>query len=119
MKISWILRLTIAFLAIGSCLYFHIDQNNEITRLKIQIPALLQQLHTLKEENRQLQYSIDSFESPENLLQFAQQPAYAHLKHPLTKEVLTITDTVALDSSPAKPSISAQPSPQASLAKAP
>jgi hypothetical protein len=96
-KASWLVHLALAFLAICCCFYFHIDQHNEMTCLKIRIPTLLQELQTLREDNRQLQYAIDSFESPENLLKLSEEKTFAHLKQPLTKDILTMNEGIALD----------------------
>lgn len=54
----------------------------------MKIPELTKQVKRIEQENIRLQYEIDVFESPENLLRLARQPKYQHLKYPLCHEIV-------------------------------
>ncbi len=80
------------------CLYSYLDQQNEVTHLKIRLPQLQQEVNLIAEENCRLQYEIDRAESPTRLIEWAHRPEFGHLKHPVLKEVLTVPEGVALKS---------------------
>lgn len=85
-----IVRIFICIAVFGFCLYSHIDKQNQLTKLRIQLPAVAKEVSSIQEENTRLQYKIDQFEDPTCLMQLARAEAYSHLKHPLYKEVVTI-----------------------------
>ena len=43
-----------------------------------------------KKKNIKLQFEIEKFESPENLMKLARTEAFTHLKMPLVKEILSL-----------------------------
>ena len=79
----------------GLCLYSYLDMQNQVTKLKIELPEVEKEIHLIQEENRRLAYQIEQFESPAHLLELAYRPEYAHLKHPLLKEILTVPEVLA------------------------
>jgi hypothetical protein len=87
--IGLLLRLGICLSAIGLCLYSYLDTQNQLTHLKILLPDVEKEMKLIQEENRRLAYDIDRFESPAHLIELAHNPEYAHLKHPLIKEIRT------------------------------
>ncbi len=93
-KLPWLLFLCI--LCAGVLLYFYIEKQNELTRLRLQIPVLSKEIHTLKESNTRLSYEIELFESPEHLLQLSRRSEFSHLKHPLLKEIISLSQGIAL-----------------------
>lgn len=74
----------------GGLLYHYVEQQNQITRLRLAIPQLAKEIRDIQEQNTQLQYHIDRFESPENLMQIAIRPEFGHLRYPTAKEILTV-----------------------------
>jgi len=86
-------RFFICILFFGFCLYSYIDMQNEITHLRIQIPELTKEVRRIEEENTQILYEIETFESPENLMRLAQSKEYSFLKYPMAQEVLTLKET--------------------------
>jgi hypothetical protein len=76
-------------------LYSYLNQQNELTELKIALPRLEKEIHLIREENRRLSYEIEQFENPAHLIELASHPEYAHLKHPLLKEILTVPEAIA------------------------
>lgn len=89
-------QLLLCVVASGFFLYSYIDKQNQVTHLRIQIPAISQEIKNIREENRRLQYDIDQFENPEHLMQLARQGEFSHLKHPLVKEILTCQEGMAM-----------------------
>lgn len=90
-----LLRLGICLGVFGLCLYSYLDTQNRVTHLKIQLPEVEKQIKLIQEENRRLAYQIDQFENPAHLIELARCPEYAHLKHPLLKEILTVPEAFA------------------------
>ena len=68
---------------------------NEVTQLKIRLPEMEKEIRVIQEESRRLCYQIEQFENPANLIELARLPEYAHLKHPLLKEILTVPEAFA------------------------
>lgn len=70
-------------------------KQNDLTRLKIQIPRAEKQLSILNEQIRQFEYEIDQFENPSRLMEMACDPNFHHLRHPLIKDIETIPEGMA------------------------
>lgn len=83
-----IFRLLICILCAGMTLYAYIDKQNDLTELRIAIPALDKQVKQLHIENHRLQFEIERLLSPESLLKIADQPEYSHLRYPTSEEVV-------------------------------
>jgi hypothetical protein len=79
----------------GLCLYSYLDTQNQLTHLKICLPEVEKEMLLIREENQRLAYQIDQFENPTHLIELAHYPEYAHLKHPLIKEILTVPEAFA------------------------
>lgn len=77
-------------------LYLSIDGQNEITALQMEIPRLSRDVRLTIEENTRLQYQIDQFENPQNLMRLAMAQPYRHLRHPLVESVFAIPEGLAL-----------------------
>ena len=90
MNLGFLIRLFLCIFIFGIHLYKFVDKQNELTELRLRIPPLAQMVREIEEENKSLQYEIDAFESPSRLMEFARRPEFAHLKHPLSTEVLVI-----------------------------
>jgi len=88
-------RLGVCLSAFGLCLYSYLDKQNQVTHLKIQLPEVEKELKLIQEGNKRLAYEIDQFENPAHLIELAHYPEYAHLKHPLLKEILTVPEALA------------------------
>lgn len=85
-----ILRWVIACAVVGGSLILYIDQLNQLTRLRLEIPHYLSEIKTLQEENERMQYEIDQFESPIYLMELIKKPEFSHLKFPKRNEVIVI-----------------------------
>lgn len=89
MKTGLIYFFVVIF-SVGFIWYSSIDQQNQVTQLRMKIPELTKQLKRIEQENIRLQYEIDMFESPENLLRLARLPQYQHLHYPVSHEIVAL-----------------------------
>lgn len=108
MNLGLLFRLLICLAFLGSFLYLTIDRQNEITKLRLVIPHIAKEIDEIKEENTRMLFQIECFENPIHLMQLARLNEYSHLKHPMTKEILTVTegDLITLPEHPAIQEIS-------------
>lgn len=90
MNFNLLIRIFFCILMAGFFLYAYIDKQNSITKLRLEIPILSKKVEMLEQENIRLQFEIDQFENPLNLMEISRRPEYRHLKHPLLNEILTI-----------------------------
>lgn len=82
-------RLFFCIFLFSLFLYLYLQKQNEITNLRLQIPKLSKQLEFLSSKNTNLQFEIDRFENPLNLIQLSRKPEFSHLKHPLAKDIIS------------------------------
>ena len=83
-------RVFFCIFIFGLLLYFYIDEQNALTRLRIEIPVLEKEVRVLEEEIARLQFQVERFESPVHLLKLARQPEFGRFKHPYTKDILIL-----------------------------
>jgi hypothetical protein len=89
-------KITLSLLMLSVFLYSYVDKQNDLTRLKIELPKIAHEVMCLNEENKKLQYAIDQFENPLHLMELARSSEYAHLKHPYVKDVLKVQEGLAI-----------------------
>lgn len=85
-----IIKVLICALSFGGVLYAYLEQQNDLTKLKIGLPELSKEVRVLEEENTRLRYEIEQFENPKHLMELAKRPEFSHLKHPIINEVLVM-----------------------------
>lgn len=90
------MRFFLCLFTLMGLLYLSIDGQNEITSLQMEIPRLRSEVRQVIEENTRLQYQIDQFENPKNLMRLAQAEPYRHLRHPLVESVFAIPEGLVL-----------------------
>jgi hypothetical protein len=90
--VGLLIRLFICIFCTGLVLYKYIDKINELTELKLSIPALAKEVREIKEKNSELQYEIEQFESPIHLMEMARKPEFGHLKHPPFDRVIFVPE---------------------------
>ncbi len=78
-------------------LYHIIQKQNQINYLSLNLPKIVKELKTLEEENMRLRFQVNSFQSPDHLMQLVKEEQYTHLKMPLLKEVFTFQEGLALN----------------------
>lgn len=80
------MRFFICIFAAGAALFTYIDKQNELTELRLAIPALAKNVKGIQDENIQLKYEIERFESPIHLMELMRKPEFSHLKYPYIKD---------------------------------
>lgn len=100
MKSSTLLRFVVCLFFFSFSIYSYIDKQNRCTELSMRLPRIVKEIETIREENAALQYQIECFESPEQLLTLAARTEYAHLKYPFEKQIVTLKEGLALQSTP-------------------
>lgn len=91
-----LLRLILCVSVFALYLYQIIQKQNTLNYLSLQIPKLARDVKSLEEENTKLQFEIEKFESPENLMRLVRTEQFTHLRYPLLKEVLSLEEGIAL-----------------------
>ena len=92
-----IIQVGICVCVFGFCLYSYLEQQNTLTRVKMQLPEVEKEIQLIREESRRLSYQIDRFESPSHLIELAHAPEFSHLKHPILREILTVPEAFAVN----------------------
>jgi hypothetical protein len=88
---SFLIRFTICIASLGIMLYSYIEKHNNLTEMRIKVPILQKKLTTILNENTHLQFEIEKFENPLNLMEISRKPQYGHLKHPFVSDIICIT----------------------------
>lgn len=91
------IRLFVCIFAAAFSLYAYIDKQNELVQLRLAIPPLKTEVKAISEQNTQLEYEIESFESPIHLMELAKKPEFSHLKYPYLTEVITLPEPCPLE----------------------
>lgn len=87
------IRLLICISISGFALYKYIDKLNELTELRLSIPIITREVKSIREKNVELQYAIDTFESPLHLMELLRKPEFGHLKYPSLNEIIQLPET--------------------------
>ncbi|QVE48918.1 hypothetical protein SBV42_03970 [Chlamydia crocodili] len=85
------LRLFFCFCFLGGLLYSYINKQNDLTKLRLEIPSLWSKLRQREQENIALGFLIDKIESPEHLMYIASLPEYQYLQYPTEDSVCVVT----------------------------
>lgn len=88
-KIFFVQVLVCAF-SCGGALYAYVRQQNDLTKVRIELPRLAKEVRQLEEQNSRLRYEIERFENPKHLMELAKRPEFSHLKHPLIGEIFVL-----------------------------
>lgn len=81
------LYLFFTLLTLGGFGYSYLTQQNDLTEMRMEIPELMRDMESLRQEIAVLEYQVEAFQNPRNLLQIAMQNQYRHLKLPRLQEV--------------------------------
>ncbi len=90
-----LIKLGVCLGLLAYCLYSYLNVQNDLTELKIKLPEVEGEIRQIQEESRRLSYEVEQFENPAHLIELSVSPEYAHLKHPLIKEILTVPEAFA------------------------
>lgn len=89
-------KVVVCALSFASVLYAYVQQQNDLTCLRIELPTLHDEVRLLQEENARLALEIDQFENPKHLMQIANRPEFSHLRHPIIDEILVLDEAAPL-----------------------
>jgi len=92
------IKILFCFVAAGFAVFGHIDRSNELTEIRREIPLLEKEVKQIQLENIRLQYEVDRFESPIHLMELSRKPEFGHLKYPLAKDVIVVSEEEADES---------------------
>lgn len=87
---AFLFRVLFCVFISGFFLYLFVAKQNQLTEIRLTIPALQKELQKLRAENQRLQYEIDSFESPLKLMELSEKPIFHHLKQPYLEDIITL-----------------------------
>jgi len=90
MKKGLVIRLFLCIAATALCLYLHIERQNSMTQLRLEIPTLAKEVEQIEHEIERVQFEIDQFENPAYLMELARRPEYSHLRQPRVDEVIVV-----------------------------
>ncbi len=91
-----VLRLFLCIGIAGLTLFLYIDKQNDLTELRLAIPALSKEVKSIQEENIRLRYEIERFESPIHLIELMRKPEFSHLKFPYLKDEIFLPKAAPL-----------------------
>jgi hypothetical protein len=83
-------RIAFCIFIAGLTLYLYIDDLNKLTGLRLAIPAIVKEVKSIHDENIQIQYEIEMFESPIHLMELLRKPEFSHLHYPYVKDVIIL-----------------------------
>jgi hypothetical protein len=95
-------RMSVIILVFAFSFYFYIEKQNELTKLKIELPKKTVELTHIKEEIKELQYALEQLESPSRLMELSTSKQFSHLKYPFLKDILNVEEGLALNESSKK-----------------
>ena len=98
-KRAIILQVVSCLIAVSACWLSYLEKQNELTQLRLYAPKLAKEVREIKEENAHLHYQLQELQSPQKLLELAADPKFAHLKHPLGKNILVLEGSQNIPSS--------------------
>jgi hypothetical protein len=67
-------------------LWAYIDKQNDLTELRMAIPAVAKDLKAIQEENTRLRYEVEQFQNPVHLMELMRKPEFSHLKFPYLQD---------------------------------
>ena len=85
-KRALLIRAAFCICSCGAILFCYIEKQNELTELRLAIPALAKKVKAIQTENTRFMYEIERFENPINLMELMQKPEFTHLKYPYLNE---------------------------------
>jgi hypothetical protein len=83
-------RIAFCIFIAGLTLYLYINDLNKLTGLRLAIPAIVKEVKSIHDENIQIQYDIEMFESPIHLMELLRKPEFSHLHYPYVKDVVIL-----------------------------
>ena len=86
-------RLFICIFIAGFTLYKYIDKLNDLTELRLSIPLLAKEVKEIQEKNQTLRYAVESFKSPQILMDLSRKPEFGYLHQVYLNDVLILPES--------------------------
>ncbi len=86
-------RLFICIFIAGFTLYKYIDRLNDLTELRLSIPLLAKEVKEIHEKNQTLRYLVESFESPQIMMELSRKPEFGYLHQAFLSDILIVEDS--------------------------
>ena len=90
LKKNFIFRLIFLCIIGSFCFYQYLDKQNKLTFYNIKLTRAEKAIFNIKQEMNHLQYEVNKFESPENLIKIMNSMDFSHMSYPLSNEVIFI-----------------------------
>ena len=90
MRKMFFIQVLVCAFSCGGALYAYVAQQNDLTKVRIELPRLARDVRHLEEQNARLRFEIERFENPKHLMELAKRPEFSHLKHPLSSEIFVL-----------------------------
>ncbi len=90
MRKIFFLQVLVCAFSCGGVLYAYVQKQNDLIKVRIELPKLAREVRLLEELNSRLRYEIERFENPRHLMSLAKRPEFSHLKHPLMGEIFVL-----------------------------
>lgn len=78
----------VSLVSIAVLVYFYMEEQNQVMRLRMEIPKKLEELTKVREEELALRYEIDQLLAPERLIRLS--CLYPHLYSPKVDQVIVV-----------------------------
>ena len=69
-------------------LYLYIDMQNSVTKLRLKIPPISDEVRELEEVQKSLLYQKARYEDPKALMKLLRKPEFSYLKKPTLENVI-------------------------------
>lgn len=83
-------RLGICICLFGAFLMRHVQRQNDLTRVRLEIPQIAMQARALEERSLQLKEEVGKLQTPKVLLDQLDRGEFAHLMAPLPQQIWII-----------------------------
>lgn len=90
------IQIIICILCMALTLFGLIENQNDLTELRLAIPVLKKEVERIDKDNTRLNYEIYRFESPIHLMELQRKPEFGHLHYPYKNDVVTLPEPVPL-----------------------
>lgn len=90
-------QIIICIFCAALTLFCLIENQNDLTELRLAIPVLKKEVERLDKDNTRLNYEIYRFESPIHLMELQRKPEYGHLHYPFKDDVIVLPEPPPLN----------------------
>ncbi|HSW72306.1 MAG TPA: hypothetical protein VLG44_02720 [Chlamydiales bacterium] len=104
-KLSLLSKISVCIFLFALTLYLHVERQNSLMKLRMEIPKLTKAIKECNEEMSRLYFEIEQFENPTHLMDLAALPEYSHLRHPYLKDIINFPQGLVFQEENERPSL--------------